>query len=327
MQSSARNSRKVNATADAAAAPEVATESGLRRFGRTVVVPWWREVRSTEDRLFRFFVVVSALFHFGVVAVQGVSFWLTRKTLLEEWTMDADLLPDLESGAPLKSALPDAKPADDPKVSDRILPQLTKKFAIDEKPPEEKTFEEKSDTKPVAKDEKKVEQQPEKSTTMARQDEDEQNRLKKDEALKRLALESLRQQNKVDKEAKAETAGDPKLADKSSASAKDINTGAVMGIPNRSAFSRYRSLLAAAVRRNYVLPEAYNFKSANIRVAFTIVVTESGQLADLKVEESSGDQVFDDLTLQAVKSSVPFPPPPADLAGQAITIQFTPGSM
>ena len=296
----------------------------VKDFGKTVVAPWWREVRNHEMRLFRVFLVVSAVFHLGVIGFQGLSMWQKNQSIIEEWTLDADLIADVESGAPLKSALPDAKEAPEAKVSDRMLPQLTKKFTIDEKTPEEKTFLEKQEVKPGDKPVK--EEVKEARTPTLVKDDDEQNRIQKDDALKRLALESLRQQNKIDKEAMAETKGDPKLADATSASAKDINTGATLGIPNRSSFNRYRSLIAAAVKRNYTLPEAYNYKSMNVAVSISLVVSATGSIVSLKIDQSSGDQVFDDLCVQALKASV-YPPPPADLVGQALTMRFSPGTM
>jgi|GEM_PF-859254 len=305
------------------AKPEMTAISRIKTFSSTVVLPWWREVRTQEERLFRVFVVVSAVIHLGVVLVQGISLWQKRQQIMEEWTMDADLISDIESGAPKKSALPDAKESPEEKVSDRLLPQLTKKFTIDEKPPEEKTFLEKQEVKPGEKPVKEEIQEARAPTVP--KDDDEQNKLQKEEALKRLAIESLRRQEKLDKENKAETKGDPKIADKGQ-SMKDINTGANVGIPNRSSFNRYRSQIQAAVKRNYSLPEAYNYKSADIKVVMAILLTENGSIADLKVESSSGDQVFDDFALQALKASSPLPPPPRDMVGIWIALHFTPGS-
>lgn len=298
----------------------------MKILGRAVTIPTWREIQSREDRLFRFFIGFFATIHFLIFAVQGISFWHHRQLMIDEWTMDADLIADSESGAPKKNALPNAEQAPEAKVSDRTLPQLPKKFTIEDTPPptEEKTFLEKKDQKP-GEDKVAPVTEPVRTPNLTR-DLDEQNRVKKDDALKRLALESLRLQKKTDKENKAEEKGDAKLADKSDVT-RDVNTGSSIGIPDRSSFRRYRSLLQGAVRRHYTLPEAYNFKNADIKAVVSIIINENGGLSQVKLAQSSGDGVFDNLVLDAVKASVPLPQPPKDMVGQVINVQFSPNAM
>jgi TonB family protein len=82
------------------------------------------------------------------------------------------------------------------------------------------------------------------------------------------------------------------------------STGSVSA---KLAAQKYRSLLQAAVRRNYNLPDAYNFKSANLSVLLEMVVNARGEIASLEVKEASGDAVFDEMTVRAAQQSAPLP--------------------
>lgn len=94
----------------------------------------------------------------------------------------------------------------------------------------------------------------------------------------------------------------------------------------KKALDRYRLILQKSVRRNYELPEAYNFKNMDLNVVIAIKVTAKGELLTSLVAKSSGDQVFDDLAFSAVQKSAPLPFPPKDQVGQLIHLKFSPKS-
>ena len=233
--------------------------SRIKHLAQTVVVPRWNWVRADENRFFGFMVAVSAVTHL-LVAVVDFSSFLRRTPLIEEWSMDVDLFADAMPGAPDQSALPDAEHAPEAKVSDRMLPQLPKQFAIKEAaPPQEKTFTERVDDKKAPEAEKADETPKEEVSKSPTQPspEEEKNRIDEAEARKRAVLEKLRREQKTSEKNKAEEASaDAKLAELA-ARAREKNSGAVAGLTSRSSFRTYQGLLYGAVRRNFQLPEAY----------------------------------------------------------------------
>jgi colicin import membrane protein len=310
-------------------AVESPSPSRIKHLAQTVVVPRWNWVRADENRFFGFMIAVSALAHLLVAVVDFGSF-MRRTPIVEEWSMDVDLFADAMPGAPDKSALPDAEKAPEAKVSDRMLPQLPKQFAIKEAaPPEEKTFTERVDDKEApAKDEAK--ETPKEEVTKAPPQpspEEEKNRIDEAEARKRAVLEKLRREQKTAEKNKAEDASaDAKLAELA-AKARERNSGAVAGLTSRSSFRTYQGLLYGAVRRNFQLPEAYNYAGREISAIFAVRVSERGDLIDIKMDQSSGDEVFDNEAMRALRASVPLPPPPRDLVGETILVQFSPRSL
>lgn len=274
--------------------------------------------KKNEVELFRLFVIVSFTIHFVFFLGQGLKLLGQRRQIVEEWAIDADLLVDANSGAPRDSALPDAAKAEEAKVSERMLPQLPKQFAVEnEQAPRDKTFTEQDEK---AGPEKKLEDA--KNLSRTQDEADEKNRLKKDDALRRLALEKLRQESKLSKKTEAPAADSTRLQDDTK-DASALNTGVSQGSLSASEANRYRARLQAAIRRNYSIPETLKFKTVS-PVTLAIELSESGYLVSSKVEESSGDAYFDELALQAAKASVPLPPPPSALVNQKILFKFTP---
>ena len=285
--------------------------------GLAVVIP------SLESKLFKIFVAISLVLHAFVILFQGWKF-AGRKVMMEDETeIAADLLQDFDMTAPPVTAIPDAVKAPEAKVPDNMLPQLPKNFQIAEpKKLEEPEAEEKEDPKPkveakVAPVEKKAEPVPPSKL------DEQKNQLEKRDAMKRLALEALRQQQKTDKEVKApETNPLAQLAESMAKSGK-FNKGPGRAV-NGTHAAKYIALLREAIRSNYNLPEVYNLKGAGIRVQLAIEINDGGQVSSLAVQETSGDPAFDSLTMEAVRASVPLPKPPPDLVGQTFLLNITP---
>lgn len=288
--------------------------SRIKAVGRLVRI---RLDKKSESELFRVFVLLSFGIHAVFFLVQGIEIFNRRQTLVEEWAIDADLMIDATSGAPLDSALPNAQKAEEAKVSDRMLPQLPKQFAVDSAPSEalDKTFTEHDEAAEAAK--------PQESTAPKFKDDvDEKNRIKKDEALRRLALERLRKEAKLAKKTEAPTKGDARIADNTKDVAKS-NTGLVSGSMTASEANRYKARLQTAVRRNYSIPDTLKFRAVE-PVVLAIELSPSGALVFSRIEESSGDSHFDELAFGALRASDPLPPPPEGLVNQRILLKFSP---
>lgn len=271
-----------------------------------------------EDKLLKKFVIVSFLIHAVAIGVRPGQWFRSSPPVAEEWSMDADLIPDLTLNSPKDSAIPKAAPAEDPTVKANMLPQLTKKMAIQDSP---EAQDKNAMLDPEAKKiEDEAEKKQEQLVAVPKQDPDEQNRLKMDDALRRLALEKLKAEKKEAKETKAPSNEDLARLKEAVAKGKNINAGVV-----GSGHSAEKCLgpIRQAVHRNYALPEAYNLKDAKIVVTIAIVLTETGDLTKADIVESSGDSVFDQLAFKAVRDSAPLPPCP-EQAGKQILLKMNP---
>ncbi len=279
---------------------------------------------TLEEKLIKGFIVVSVAVHAVVIFSSGWKLARDKIVMEEEFEIAADLVPDLESTAPPITAIPDAlKKAEEAKVPDNLLPQLPKNFTVEQpKQKEEEIAEEKiEEKKPVV--EAKPAPEEKKAEPAITKEDDQKNKLQMTDALKRLAMEQLRQQQKTAKELEAPEK-DP-LAQIADALAKKgtLNKGAGTSI-NGARAKKYLAMLREAIRTNYSLPEVYNLKGATIRAVINLSINDAGEIIQLDVDQSSGDPVFDSLTLEAVKASVPLPKPPPDLVGEAIVINLTP---
>ncbi len=289
--------------------------SRLIAYGRLIHI---RLDKKNETELFRLFFLISLGIHFVFFLAQGIEIFQKRRHFVEEWAIDADLLVDATTGAPADAALPNAAKADEAKVSERMLPQLPKQFAVDEaKSPQEKTFTE-QDVKAKAEKEQVEDKSPGKTNDTP----EEKNRLKKDDALRRLALEKLRNENKFAKKTEAPSADAARLKDDSKSLAA-ANTGATFGTVSASEANRYKARIQSAIRRNYSIPDTLRFRTVE-PVILAIELNQIGSLVFSKIDESSGDKYFDELAYQALKASTPLPPPPEGLVNQRILLKFSP---
>ncbi len=279
--------------------------------------------KSGEDRLFIILVIISASAHLAFLLLDNFS-WIHDKPLMtDEWTMDADLITDLDMSAPAKTALPKAEVAPEAKAPTELLPQLPKKFSVkEETKPEEAVAEEKE--KEIPKDVKPAEKEKKAEDLQIKTENKEDNPLTAAQILKAAALERLKMEDKVAKTTEApEQDKLARFAEELNKSKKKVNSG-FASPASKGKVKQYGALLRQAVMQNYSLPEVYNLKAANLKVLFSITVGENGDLIDLEVNQSSGDQVYDELTVQAVRASVPLPRPPKELVGVAFGLIFTP---
>lgn len=289
--------------------------SRLIAYGRLIHI---RLDKKSETELFRLFLLVSLGIHLVFFLVQGIQIFQQRRHIMEEWAIDADLLVDATTGAPADAALPNAAKAEEAKVSERMLPQLPKQFAVDEvKTPPEKTF-----TEQDVKANSEKDRPEDKSVEKSNETPEEKNRLKKDDALRRLALEKLRNENKFAKKTEAPSADAARLKNDSKSLAA-ANTGATFGTVSASEANRYKARIQSAIRRNYSIPDTLKFRTVE-PVILAIELNQMGTLIFSKVDESSGDKYFDELAYQALKASTPLPPPPEGLVNQRILLKFSP---
>lgn len=222
----------------------------------------------------------------------------------DEISIDIDLLPD--------SVAIDHAPVAKPPEPVNILPQLPKKFTLQKPMPlpiDPEPAPELAEAKPEpAQEDKPIEEKVAQTTP------NEENVLKINEALQRLALEKLRSQKHK------ETKRDAKLNKKMQKAIATLNKLK----DNGTLATNYQTALRVAIKRNFILPDIYDLKNASIEVKLEIRIDARGNLLRMRVLKSSHNKVFDDLAMAAVRNTSPFPIPPAELVDKQIIVILTP---
>ncbi len=239
----------------------------------------------------------------------------------ESIAVDVDFMNFPTMSAPQETALPNAKKSDEAAVPANLLPQLPKKFEVEEQnKAEEKPFVEEKDPKADDSLAKKLVTAPE-QTPVPKTKED-PNKVTKEDLMKRLAVERLKQENKVDQQMKAQKDALAKLKEELAAKNADANSGAGASGVGAIRARNYGDMLHAAVKRNLYLPKTFEYDQARLVAMLSVVINSKGELVDVKVSRSSGNSAYDQAVVAAVQNSVPLPQPPAEIAGQVVTFKI-----
>ncbi len=276
-----------------------------------------------EDFRFAWIVLISTVvLHLVILAVNPNWFFAPPKIDMEESiAVDVDFMNQLSMDAPQETALPNSKQADEAAVPANLLPQLPKKFEVEDQ--------NKTEEKPIAeeKDPKADDSLAEKQVATPEKDEvpktkDNPNKVTKDDLMKRLAVEKLKQENKVDQQMKAQKNALAKLKEELIAKDAKFNSGAGSVGVGAIRARTYADLLRAAVKRNLYLPKTFEYDQVRLVTQLSVIINAKGELMDVRLAKSSGNGAYDQAAIAALQNSVPLPQPPAEIAGQAITFNL-----
>ena len=284
------------------------------------------EESPRQRKLFAAAIAVSFIAH-AMVFIVDFAFEDEEPPQQMEWAIDAELVLDEGLADSATSALPNAKISDSAGVPDNMLPQLPKQFKVKEEVlPEETIAEEKTPEKETETSKEPTEKPKEEGVKTLDQDDAAKVELEKSEALKRGALERLRD---LEKKAEIEAEKQAKLARLANdlKATADKRADKLSMLRGNKRFDRYRSTIQQAVRRNFQLPDAYGIRNAKIRVILEVVLDARGNIRSIKVSEPSGNDVFDNLAYNALRASAPLPEPPKQLIGQKLKFAFDPQSI
>ena len=243
-----------------------------------------------------------------------------RIDMEESISVDMDFMADLKMEVPQENSLPNAVKSDELAVPANLLPQLPKKFEVqEEKKSEEEAVAEEKDPKAEDAVAKTPVVPPDQEVPKMKED---PNKVTRDDLLKRLAVEKLKRDNKVDLKMKAQKDAIAKLKEDMVTADTKTNSGA--GTPGAGLqVRRYEGLLKAAVKRNLFLPKTFEFDQAVLMSQLSVVINAKGELMDVSLARSSGNGAYDQAVILAVQNSVPLPKPPEEYAGKKITFNFS----
>lgn len=276
------------------------------------------------DRLIRFFVVVSIGVHL-LVALISHGCDPKPQRLLNEVAIETDLVSEADLKPLAKTVIPDAKKAEKATVPSNQLPQLNKDFAVKENTKEEEG---------VAPPEEKVEKPPEEARTAKEdeaegesspQDDEKATKLAKLDALKRLAMEEVKA-NQKEKQKELQTEELDTLAQVSKALEKEKGSGTESGSGYKAgpADKAYQAYLKRTIRKNWNLPKTFQLSSGDMLVSVTVRLDARGVVQKAEVSESSGSPTLDSYCVDTIKKSSPFKAPPKSLAGTDMNFNCTP---
>jgi colicin import membrane protein len=279
-------------------------------------------VGMKPSRRFRRFVLsFIILVHLIILCLNPSWLFSPPEINLEESAVDVDFVGDLSLKVPQETALPNSKPAEEAKVPANLLPQLPKKFEIEEEKPQEKTVAEVKDAKAEEALAKKEVALPEKVEVPKTKEDP--NKVTREDLLKRLAVEKLKRENKVDQQMKAQKNALAKLKEDLLTANAKTNSGVGGSAAGSARAKTYADLLRAAVKRNLYLPKSFEYDQAQLVTQLSVVINQKGELIEVKLSRSSGNGAYDQAAIAAIQNSVPLPQPPEEIAGQSITFNLS----
>jgi TonB family protein len=95
---------------------------------------------------------------------------------------------------------------------------------------------------------------------------------------------------------------------------------------NFSKLDDYYSMIWAKVKQEWTLPENLPKEKMNIEAVIVVVVERDGKIQKSWFEKKSGNPLYDQMAMRAIKKADPFPPIPAEFSDQTfeIGIRFHP---
>ncbi|WP_141735812.1 TonB family protein [Oligoflexus tunisiensis] len=276
------------------------------------------EAMARDSRSLMIFIGISVAAHLIGFILSLFDIFGLPQPALEEWSIDTELLNEMEMGSAPKTVIPSAEKAEEATVPTNQLPQLPKTVTIKEKIKEEEgVMEEKKDEK-IEEGKNITKDAEEDGQSIVKPDA--AVKLKKSEALERLVREKLKEQQKEEtKELKTQEKSDlAQIRDVLKNAGVTQSAGGIVAIAEHN---RYRAYLGALLKRNYAMPSTYQVTKADMFAVLSIVINVRGELMNVEVSTSSGDSVFDDYCMQTVQKSTPFNPPPKDMAGEPIAVK------
>lgn len=259
------------------------------------------QVFSDQSRKVRLFIFASLIVHAVVIASLKLDLFEHKTKEPTEWVIETDIHFDTNVLPPSeKSALPNAKESEKTTVTKKLLPQLPKVVSpkAEEKVEAEKKEEEPDLKKGEAEEPKEPEKKEEKKET-------EDNKIEDLELKKRLALELLRKNKQFDKERQAQKAD--AIAKLKQQSEKTSNLNANV---SQVALAKYFQIVKTEIKKCYTIPDTYKFKKAGMVLSVQFYIDNKGEVNDLQIENSSGDEVLDAIIIDGVHRCSPYPEPP-----------------
>jgi len=152
------------------------------------------------------------------------------------------------------------------------------------------------------------------------------------ESLKRLheAMEEIRKKAALDeikrkvaqREKPEERPRSPAPTVSSTTSSRIISSPTSQSKQSESRLNEYYSLVWAKIKEEWTLPENLLKERVDLEAIVVIIIEKSGNVKESWLEKSSGDSLYDQMALRAIKKADPLPPFPKELTDSTLEIGF-----
>lgn len=312
------------------------------------------KVEDTELKWIRWAFAVSLVVHLTVFLAKLPNLLTSPSTQEKQWVIETEMVYDV-SGADDKSAIDQAKLAEEVKVNQKILPQLPKVFDLkdnspvsepeanqDQVPSDEQLAAEKRQAEKLLKQEEEKKQQDLRQQEEKRKQEElvkqqEEEKKRKDEAerllqlrdIKKQAIAALTKKEALRRLIKEKARKNEQFANEDQTTSKELLLqrqktldANVENMSQAQISSEYGMILKSWVQRFYALPEIYANTENQQLAVIELILNNKGEIRKLKLTQSSHNSAFDNLALKTMKAASPYPKPPKQLVGVAIRYRF-----
>ena len=250
---------------------------------------------NNELVLFKRVLVFSIFAHLVILFVEPSLFFFNKT--LNENTIEVELLAFETNNNKTPSS-----PITPPPAETAQLPQVTKRFAIEQaKNPDEMALEEQKE--PVKKDPKIF--------TKMKKDEEDLTKIALDRLIKEVNRKTTKDKIKSN------------LVHYLSERKKELEANHMQGMLSLGeSEAGYAAVVKGWIQKHYSLPDIYELKNSHIKAVVQLVLNQQGGIAKLSLISSSQNELFDQLALKTIENASPFPAPPQDWVGKAITLPF-----
>ena len=144
--------------------------------------------------------------------------------------------------------------------------------------------------------------------------------LKKEEALRRLLKEKARKERRHAEEVSSPRSNQTQMESKKGSSQSSSDQGLV---PSQE-LTEFSREVQRVVAHYYSLPEVYRYADADLKSSVMVILDRAGKILRIELEHSSGDAVFDAMSIRVIRRAAPLPKPPKGMVGREMVLHFRP---
>lgn len=89
-----------------------------------------------------------------------------------------------------------------------------------------------------------------------------------------------------------------------------------------SELNRYYSLVWAKIKEGWTLPENLSKEKFDLEATIVLVIDKGGKLQRSWLEKRSGNNLYDQMAMRAIRKAEPFPPIPRELGNDSLEIEI-----
>ena len=85
---------------------------------------------------------------------------------------------------------------------------------------------------------------------------------------------------------------------------------------------QYYSLVWAKIKKEWTIPEDFSKGKTNIETVIVVVIGKDGKILNQFIEKKSGNALYDQMAMRAIKKAEPLPPIPKAFSDETVELGF-----